>query len=47
MGVGQRKSKGGKGGHKAKNKYYKKIHATKNRCVSVVPDSTSREYLKR
>ncbi|CAM9488527.1 unnamed protein product [Sphacelaria rigidula] len=35
MGVGQRKSKGGKGGHKAKNKVYKKIHATKNRRKDV------------
>lgn len=31
MGLGQRKSKGGKGGHKTKNKEYKKGHATKNR----------------
>lgn len=31
MGLGQRKSKGGKGGHRTKNKEYKKGHATKNR----------------
>lgn len=31
MGLGQRKSKGNKGGHKTKNKEYKKGHATKNR----------------
>ncbi|CAN0483581.1 unnamed protein product [Ectocarpus sp. 8 AP-2014] len=35
MGLGQRKSKGGKGGHKTKNKEYKKGHATKNRRKDV------------
>ncbi|CAM9734533.1 unnamed protein product [Chrysoparadoxa australica] len=35
MGVGQRKSKGNKGGHKAKNKSYKKAHATKSRRMDV------------
>ncbi|CAM9160146.1 unnamed protein product [Laminaria digitata] len=35
MGLGQRKSKGGKGGHRTKNKEYKKGHATKNRRKDV------------
>ncbi|CAM9410860.1 unnamed protein product [Choristocarpus tenellus] len=35
MGLGQRKSKGGKGGHKTKNKQYKKGHATKSRRKDV------------
>lgn len=47
MGLGQRKSKGNKGGHKTKNKEYKKGHATKNRyiptaysmCNTYLPDA--------
>ncbi|CAM9300659.1 unnamed protein product, partial [Discosporangium mesarthrocarpum] len=35
MGLGQRKSKGGKGCHKAKNKQYKKGHATKSRSKDI------------
>ncbi|CAM9742887.1 unnamed protein product [Phaeothamnion confervicola] len=35
MGLGQRKSKGSKGGHKSKNKQYKKGHATKSRRMDI------------
>ena len=42
MGLGQRKSKGGKGGHRTKNKEYKKGHATKNRYVCMVQSESQR-----
>lgn len=55
MGLGQRKSKGAKGGHKTKNKEYKKGHATKNRCVGILilktipirPDSSSSSFVPK
>jgi Zinc-finger double-stranded RNA-binding len=45
MGIGQRKSKGNKGGHKTKNKQFKKSHCTANRSMDVdqIQDNLEKE----